>query len=268
MPNPKKKNGTDAAENTAVTKPTPREIIHPRDIPGLENIDREMLIIPRIKLVQALSTEVSEYEIPAGSLINSLTKDVYAKKEQELLIVPLMVNRSRILFPPIGEATGFLCRSFDGFIGQGEPGGECISCPKNKWSTKGEPPDCTEYLNVAVMPIVNDEVEPMPLILSFGRTSFGTGRQFINLMYNRRESPWNFSYALWTKFEKNDKGNFFVLKVKPSGKAPENLVSMMEASYNMLKTTAYEVHMDEEELAKEQQRMAGEQDQEEDEIPF
>lgn len=40
------------------------------------------------------------------------------------------------------------CRSRDGLTGQGEPGGNCLSCPLSQWSQNGDRPECAAVMNL------------------------------------------------------------------------------------------------------------------------
>jgi len=237
-------------EKTGVPSKLPgNQMVPINEIPGLEGIDNEMLIIPRIKLVQGLSVEVSEGICAPGALVNSITKDILAAKGESLEIVPLMISRSRLKFQSMDDGGGLLCRSNDGFEGIGDPGGNCLTCPARNWGADKTPPECTEILNVAVMPL--GEFIGTPLILSFGKTSFNVGKMFINMMATKKVSPWFLKYQLSTKFIEDKKGKYFVYKVLPDGDAPADFAEMMETQYKILKTTEYEIHSDEAEMHEE-----------------
>lgn len=239
------------------------------DIPGFENMDEDLIIVPRMKILQSMSVEVGDSDdYQPGMIINSLSKDVLAKKGETVEVVPILIGRSRIRFAPIGDPQGILCRSNDGKFGTGDPGGECAHCPYTQWGDKGEPPECTDLINVVVVPLNQEDM--FPVVMSFGRASFGIGKQWVNVMYMRRKSPWFFKYQVSTKFVKNDKGQFFVPQVRPAGVAPADVIEQMEAIYNSLTMTGYEVHEDENEIKAEQERMAKAVDtgDEDEEVPF
>lgn len=252
-------------------------------IPGLEGVEQDMLIIPRLKLVQKMSVETDSGVAP-GSVVNSMTKDVVAefgKDGAKLVIIPIVNTRSRIRFKPYGEGGGILCRSFDGKIGEGDPGGNCLTCPHSQWTTdeKGQrvAPECSDYLNVFVL--VRGYNFPVPLTASFTRTSMTAGRQLINYFYmdarKNRQSPWHFAYELSTEFVKNDKGSYYVFKITPAGKATDEEAETGRMFYEMIRTApAVEIDVDEEEIKAEQERVATDQNEQPetpkdtDDIPF
>jgi len=230
-------------------------------IPGLEGVDQDLLIIPRLKLVQKNSVEVDNGVKP-GSVVNSMTKDVIAepgKDGAELVVIPVLNSRSRILFGDYDNSEGILCSAQDAKIGSGDPGGECLHCPKATWirSEKGTtPPPCTEFINVYVA--VRGYNIPIPLVGSFGKTSFGAGKQLINFFYMdsriHQKSPWNFAYTLRTKYVTSGKLSWYVFNVAPAGKATDGEVATGDLFYNLLKTTKAVIHEDEEEVKQEQSK--------------
>jgi len=249
-------------------------------IPGLEGVEQDMLIIPRLKLVQKMSVETDEGVKP-GSVVNSMTKDVVAefgKDGAKLVVVPIVNTRSRIRFRPYEDGGGILCRSFDGKIGVGDPGGNCLTCPHGQWTTdengKRQAPECSDYLNVFV--VVRGYDFPVPLTVSFTRSSAAAGRQLVNYFYmdarKNRQSPWHFAYELTAELVKNDLGSFYVWKVRPAGKATDEEAELGRQYYELIRTApAVEIHEDEEELKEEQAKMAtedGEAAAPGEEIPF
>lgn len=231
-------------------------------IPGLEGVEQDLLIIPRLKLVQKNSVEVDDEIAKPGQIVNSVTKDVIGKKDEPLLLIPVLNTRSRILFRPFDEGGGLLCQSSDGKNGTGEPGGICASCPENQWKNEGKKnisPNCTELLNIFC--IVRGYDFPIPLTASFGRTSMGAGKQLVNFFWadaqKNQKSPWNFVYELKTEMTENEYGKFYVFKAAPGGKATKDEIEKGGLFYNLIKSTTIQVHEDEEEIRKEQAKAEG-----------
>lgn len=243
-------------------------------IPGLEGVEQDMLIIPRLKLVQKMSVETDE-GIPAGSIVNSVTKDTIGVLDKssngsKVTIIPILNGRSRVLYTPIEEGAGWLCSSPDGKYGTGMPGGECAICPKSQWirTEKGtKAPECTEYFNIYCL--VRDYDSPVPLVASFGRTSAQAGRQLINFFYmaaqRERKSPWNFAYQLSTQFTKNELGAFHVFKVTPAGEAKKEEIEQGEMSYKLLKEFGEraQIHTDIAEMEQEREKAKSEPEESE-----
>jgi len=230
--------------NTAVSRPISK-------IPGLEGVTQDMLVIPRLKLIQKISKEV-DLGVKPGSLVNSVTKDVVSTDKKPAVVIPILNNITRLYFKPMKEGGGLLCRSFNGKAGAGDPGGNCLACPNHNWDDDN-PPICTELLNIFCM--VRGYELPIPLTLSFGRTSAKAGRQFVNLFYMQslqsQRSPWNFAFAIKTEIMSNDKGTFYVLKVDPAGEATAKEIAKGDLFYNLLKISQVQIHEDEEEIKQE-----------------
>ena len=230
----------------------------PQMIPGLEGVKQETLIIPRLKLVQKNSVEIDDGIIKPGEIVNSVTKDILAKKDKPLTLIPIKNSESRLLFKPFDDGGGLLCQSFDAIYGKGDPGGECENCPYSKWTEnkKGEQvaPECTDLTNVFCL--VRGYDFPIPLTVSFGRTSKGAGKQLINFFYfdaqKAQKSPWNFAYTLSSEFKENVKGNYFQFKVAPGGMAQKDEIKIGETFYRLIQSTQVQIHEDEDERRTEQ----------------
>ncbi len=230
-------------------------------IPGLEGVTQDMLIIPRLKLVQKTSVEIDDKVADPGEVVNSVTKDILAKATKPVIIIPIKNNRTRILFRPFDDGGGLMCQSFDGLTGQGNPGGDCSECPMNQWKIddkkKNRAPDCTELLNIFC--VVRGYDFPIPLTASFGRTSMGAGKQLINFFWadaqKAQKSPWNFAYQLKTESMENEFGKFYVFKVSPEGMATKDEIEKSELFYNLITSTQIQIHEDEDEIKAEQKNV-------------
>lgn len=216
-------------------------------IEGFEGLESDMLQIPRIKLLQALSPEVLEHGLTAGSFCNSVTSELIGnankgKEGTSLIVTPIMIApRSRILFRDLKDGAGVLCKSVDGKYGIGEPGGHCRNCKFSQWTDK-EPPECIELLNIFVT--IDGSDLPIPLVLSFGKTNIKAGKQFINLIALKQQSPWNFKYRLTSKFTEKDEYRYFTLTVFPSGECRFEDKEKYREMYSLLKTVSYQVDYD------------------------
>ena len=135
-------------------------------------VDREDLIIPRAKLIQALSPELTEglEGIKVGSVINSLTKEVLPQE-----FIPIFTFKNYIRFNPRSKDDPNFDSEFD-------PGAVIWKStdpldPKVKAEAKfgpnGEKPVATTFINFfSYFPGV-----PMPIIVSFSKTSYKAGQR-------------------------------------------------------------------------------------------
>ena len=153
---------------------------------GLEEMDMELIQIPRIKLVQKTSEEVDD-GVPFLSLINSVTKEIIVeggKSGAEIEIIPLKYQASRLYFTPIDEGGGLLCRSDDGITGIGEPSGTCSRCSLKDFTPDGKPPSCDRLANFFC--IVRGYESPLPLVISFAKSSAKEGKKLYNILQTAR----------------------------------------------------------------------------------
>lgn len=249
-----------ATKNVVKKKPGAVQRTETGVIAGLEGVEQDMLIIPRLKLVQKNSVEIDDDLAKPGQIVNSVTKDVINKvgKNGNVTIIPIKNTRTRILFKPFNEGGGLLCQSFDGVEGTGDPGGDCSKCPMNQWETnpktkKQESPKCTELLNIFCL--VRGYDFPIPLTASFGRTSMGAGKQLVNFFWadaqKAQKSPWNFAYELSTQSTENEFGKFYIFKVTPGGMAKAPEIKQGEVFYRLITETQVQIHEDEEEIHRE-----------------
>ncbi len=200
---------------------------------GQTNLDAGDMVMPRIKVVQAMSQEAQDNAAKVGDLFNTLTGENYGS---ELSFIPLLPFKQRIFISrperrdlfeaalgrPLSEGDGLKCRSFDMYQGQGDPGILCNECPLSKWGAKNEPPFCSETYNVAAMNELGDLI-----ILSFAKSSAKVGKQLFSMLNLQHERPWTRIYSLSTRKQQNDKGTFSVPVVKRTPeRTPDELLKV------------------------------------------
>ncbi len=201
---------------------------------GLEDISRADIIIPRIKLLQAMSNEVSDGTGNAGEYYNTLGHSYGA----QLNFAVVSRWRSRTLFADdLNEAP--ICQSLDGFISI--DGKRCkVECPHNAahWDNDNRiPPKCAEAINFLVLP----EDETFPAICSFMRSSYRAGRELNTLLMAARCDVWCWKYQLFATKKIGNKGTYFkagVRKLIEDGKpvqTEDSVRELAEQFYYMMK---------------------------------
>jgi hypothetical protein len=180
---------------------------------GFESgVDQQDLIIPRAKLIQALSPEMQEgvAGIKIGSIINSLTQEVLPEE-----FIPVFSFKNYIRFNP---------RSKDdpNFDSEYEPGAiiwrsadpsDAQVREQTKFGPNGEKPVAVTFLNFfSFFPGV-----PMPVIVSFSKTSYRTGKQLLSLGRFCGGDMFSRKYRLTSQMDTNDIGTYAVLRVAPIG---------------------------------------------------
>jgi hypothetical protein len=100
------------------------------------NVDATDQVIPRVKLIQALSPELQEFnEAKAGSFWHTIGN---ANMGQTILGIPIVIRKSYVLWSPRNDDRGILARSMDG-IHWDNPNAEFTVKPK------GSPNPVTYY---------------------------------------------------------------------------------------------------------------------------
>lgn len=198
---------------TTEEKDNIKEIVRPQNKnqqEGFEGTDNSDLSIPRAKCLQALSQEISDSVegLQQGDIINNITKQKLPKK-----FTPILFSKSWVRFEDgkVAYITSSEQEAID------HDGAEA-------WSAK--------TLNVLAL----FEGEDFPIVVSFRGSSFKIGKQFLTLAKFKNQAAYNFSYELTTTKEKNDKGTFYVLSVKPSGESDDMTRAMCAEMYRAFKS--------------------------------
>lgn len=209
---------------------------------GFEETKKEDLIIPRVKVINALSPERIDGIASEGAIINSLTLESVAGKK----FMPIKQYYNNIEWNPDrnGDPRIF-CRSNDGRIGVCENGTlACDQCKKNLFDNtkKGKEsyPTCTAYLNFLGF----FEDSPMPVILSFAKTNYTDGKKMLSIAKSMRAAMWNYCYVLESKKVVKDKNSWYNIVPKFAGESTleqRELAFELFRAYSDLKfTTEYE----------------------------
>lgn len=209
---------------------------------GFEETESKDIVIPRIKVVQALSPERQDGEASEGDIINSLTKE----DVKPLRFVPIKQYYSNIFWNPDRNAElRMMCRSFDGRIGQDENGSlSCAQCKKNQFDNskqgKEAQPVCTAYLNFLGF----FEGNPMPVVLSFARTNYNEGKKLLSIARSMRCAAWNYAYTLESKLVAKDKNKWYIMVPKMAGETTQETralaFELFKAYENTLVNADYE----------------------------
>lgn len=209
-------------------------IVTPDEMYGLEGLDREDITLPRIKLLQAMSDEVTDSNASPGQWLNTLSGQSYGTQFE---FIPISVWKSRTLFAENRDDSP-LCRSADGFVSV--DGHRCMTeCPYNKaWEWKnGTPPPCTQGFNYLILPVD----DPFPAITTLMKTSFKAGKALNTLLVAARCPAWYWVYEFYSIRESNPRGTYYVAAVRKrveDGKpipTDEAMRETAEAFYRMMK---------------------------------
>lgn len=223
-------NEMESIKETTVTRLTPQR--------GFEEpVDKEDLIIPRAKLLQALSPEVVENgkDFHAGMIINNLTKEILPET-----FIPIFKFTQWIRFnsrnpkdenynPSFGPGD-IIWRSVDPY--------DPRVTKEGIFGPNGERPLATKFLNFLSY---FSGVE-MPVVVSFANTSLKAGRQLLSLAKFSLDHIYARQYLLNCKQESNDMGTYFVFTVRLLGRTEKKDYEIAEAWWNDYHDRTIQVH--------------------------
>lgn len=199
-------------------------------------IDRADVIMPRLKISQAMSAVNTAYATSKGAsgvgqgnwYISTTQKNL----GDTIYIVPVDMQKSRSMFV---TGKGLMCRSFDLLQGEGDPGILCEGtdeeqdtlpsnargCPLRLWERNPEtgtnvPPKCGINYNYPVLILDPDDMEngpTTPAILTFRSTASGAAKLLNSIVTEGvlTDPVWHeVILKLSLQAKNNSKGTFFV----------------------------------------------------------
>jgi len=207
-----------------------------------EGVDREELIIPRAKLLQALSPELeANKELSQGDIINSVTTERVPE-----LFIPIFKFTQWIRFNPRdSKAPGYNPDFGPGdMIWRSNDANDPRVIAESSFGANGEKPLATRFLNFFSF----FEGSEMPVIVSFSNTSFKAGKRLMSLAKFRGGDMFSKMYSLTSKKETNDMGTYYVMDVQAAGEASEDNYKIAERWWNeySIKAKDIQVHETEE----------------------
>ena len=221
---------TDTAlitRNEATALTVPQEISN-AVIPGMETMDRDDMMIPRLVLCQAQSSDLPDNGSHLGEWYNSMTGEYYKSVEG----VMLGVSKGRVMFPEkFSRESSILCGSDNAinprqeYIGTNVNGvdipHDCAACPFSQFSEDGAPPACAKGYQFAFV-----DTNGVPFIVRLQRTGTQSAKQLVMIGKTIRRSR---VIRFASKLVKGDSGNYY-----------EPVISLADkTSDEMLITAAY-----------------------------
>lgn len=235
--------------------------IQPGSDRGKEHISTEDLTLPRIKLLQPLSPEVTLNDERPGTMINSITGKNYGN---ELKFIVITHFKSRLFWKNREDGGGIACsapnamnpRTLTGKIEAAEINvnmpESCAQCNLKDWNNsvteKDRAPKCTLYYNFPIL----IEGEAAPVVLSMERTKIKAAKKLLSLA---AYSGGNYDIfarkyqLIVTKEKKNDLA-WFSYDVRAIGFVTEAEYAQAEKIYNSLKNIIVQVDAEQPEEVK------------------
>ncbi len=206
--------------------------------------------IPRAVLMQALSDMVEAGDAKAGDFVNNVTMENYGAGFEFILLAlterEIIKGKSRFVDKKLK------CQSMDRFTGIGEPGGNCSVCDYGQWGAGGEAPECSDQFTYLIYVLSSDEDLPAALVM--GKTSMKTAKSFnliikgmFNSIYKGKKKPFATVFNVYSEKEKNNKGSYYVYKIKKSRPATDEEIAAARELYEDFSGTRFTVEMGAEE---------------------
>jgi hypothetical protein len=210
---------------------------------GFEDENEGDMIIPRIKVINALSPEKKEKLADDGDVINSLTKDKLNGKA----FIPVFKFNSNIWWKPRSEGGGIQCHARDGKTATATDGTIkiCAQCKKNEFDNtktgKDSFPVCTKYISFFGF-VAGERI---PIILSFAKTNFNEGKKMYSLAKVTMQNMWHHGYFLNSKMMAKGGNEWYNIVASPSGATSEEDRQFGAMLYKNFRNANLNVDMDE-----------------------
>lgn len=203
--------------------------------------------IPKILLMQAISTLVNEEKAQKGDLVNQISGEVIGNEKKPLSFIPLTYYKSWIVQEKIGNKFEYRRQeernaSNENFPWEWEEAGTTWKRVKaiNVYAlladqAKAYAADLKNALDKGEMPDPSKAV--LPVLISFRSTSLGGGQDIIthfSSMEDYRKQGFPNIQGFMTAFElqckktSNDKGTWYVMAVKRLGSTPKELLPLAD----------------------------------------
>jgi hypothetical protein len=230
---------------------------------GTEGLSTNALTPPRLKLIQALSPEIEEYEnLRPGEFFNSVSGENYGPSVE---IIPCYLSEAYFLFAPRvpGETGGLLARANDGIHWQPADATFEVTIDKkgtkttwktaetvqrsglDQWGTfdpsdKKSPPAATHALNCVCL--VTKSLQSGPMVLSFVRSALKTGKKFAGNLSMARVPSFGRVFELSSIKVEGPSGPYYEPRVKATGFVGDvRTYQEAEGIYNAVKAHGVEV---------------------------
>lgn len=210
-------------------------------------VDQEDLVIPRAKLIQALSPEMADKNIrkefpdlQIGSIVNSLTKEPLGEE-----FIPIFMFKNYIRFNPRSKDDANFAENFEpgAIIWRSNDPLDPKVQAETKFGDNGEKPAATTFLNFFCF----FPTSPMPIIISFSKTSYKAGKQLLSLAKFGGGDIFSRKYKLTSDMETNDIATFAVLKVQAAGMTEPDQFAFCEKLWNEYANKAKEIRVHDQE---------------------
>lgn len=178
-------------------------------------VDRSDLIIPRAKMLQGLSPEIMENRregLRVGQIINSLTLETLPSR-----FVPIFYWKEWFRFNPRSRDKAGWTDGIDpgALIWRSKDADDPRVVDEAAWGEDGETPLAMTVLNF--FSLFNGV--PMPLVISFAKTSYKAGKQLLSLTRFCGGDMFSRAYQLSSTMQKNGDVIYYTAQVTALGES-------------------------------------------------
>lgn len=227
---------------------------------GTDNIDAQDILIPRVLLMQGLSQHVADDKAQMGDIVLSTTGEKVGGKDKPMQFIPICHSKAWVLSEKVGQKYEF--RGTEAitaanadlpleFQAQGTMWrrDRCLNfyviLPAHvereklaiEKAAKGELPDPNDAL--------------LPCVLSFRRTSYGTGKELVthfSKCAHFKLPPAVSTFNLTSEKQSNDQGTFYIFKISSAGKSDPHHIQTAKQWYDIITKSKVKVHEVEKEV--------------------
>jgi len=257
--------------------------------PAELDIEQGELSLPLIKLLQSNSPAVNADLGHKGHYFNTSSEEDLG---DSIVFVPLVLIRKRIMWTPMSEGGGIVCRSFDNKFGN--TFGECRNCvdpdsgiARSAWSQEGDPPLCTKYYDFLAL-ILGDvsydpdsrvvelegeiELEGHIAVITMSTTKVKAARRIIQVAQAKRVPLYGNVFQMASRFVDTGQFQYYQPEADWVGWVPEDLFAELTEEIDVLKGVAkpeaYEMESPSETVGEEVSDGEGTGEEDEDDLPF
>ncbi len=221
-------------ENTALA-PVP-EYLKNGTGRGMEKAEQKDIMLPRVKLLQALSPEVAEGGKQAGLIVESISGNPFVGDGKTLEFIPVTMFKNRTMFDGIGKEAVVSCTSLDNI--KSSTGDICAECESSKWAEdkKGKrvPPACTEFYNFPI--VILGGKKPIISVLNLASTKIKVARKLLTLVRHTGLDMFALKFKLSVVKETANSQTYYNFDVEGAGYPTESEYKFAEQFYEATKT--------------------------------
>lgn len=239
------------------------------------NLDQSDLIIPRVKILQAVDPILQEREdLRAGMFFNTAAEESMGK---ELRGIPIIVRKSWVLWAPRNDDRGILARSNDA-VNWDKPNEEfevvLKSKKKVKWATKGsvaesgldkfgssDPDDPNSppaaSLTYQIMWYFTSHPDLSPSVILNTRSSVKAARSLLTKMEMRPVDHYYQAYTIEPSIEQSDDGPYYSYKYMADGYADEQTAALTKSLFDKFGSVDWQPSEDEPDPTAEKESSKG-----------